>query len=404
MTTEDTGTGPDLDMVKIEEMIRSLGVVVNNTFLYGEDHGVTTQSIESCFSTISQTLDTYQKLTITKGEEGLMVGTQPVVQKNPLVASLIQRLADADISNLTLMAGLRREEFIALIGILTAKPGEIAQLGGLTKIFRQFKMEHIQTREVTYVEIDKESEEIIAKKEKEELEVTVVKQRKAVKAFLAGAAGADAEGTMEGLEGVSGDSDAMSEIIMEAADTRQKTQAETPEMGVEEKEFAEHVADCVRKAYGELMKTPGLKTQKAKKELIKTLADLEKQLFTKMQEMYEEVSDNDKSTISDAVEGLVDELKIDSLATEYIKKRSAIEANEKKILRYLKTKGLRELADTNLEAKLAEAGLTTEAWQKLLIKSGIGGAGAMDEDAAMAAVGHIAILLAGLDKKTKKAA
>jgi len=404
MTAENPENAPELDARQVDEMVRCLGVVVNNTFLYGEDHGVTAESSETCFAMLTGLLDTADELMIMRTDDELMVNNQPVEQKNPLVVSLIQRMGELEMSNLTLTRGLTREEFHTLIGILTAKHEEIQQLGGLAGILRQFNVEHVATRVVSYVAIDETAEEVIAKKDKEELEAEAAAERDAVKAFLEGADASGAGGAaMAGLEKVGPDSDAMSDIIIGVADTKQKGlgDAEGDESGGEE--FAELVAGCVRRAYGQLMKSPGLKTQKAKKELSKTLTALEKQLLSRMEEVCEGVSDGDKNTIVDAIEGLVDELKIDSLASDYMKKRSAIEANEKKILRYLKAKGLEELANTDIEAKLAEAGLTKTDWQKLLIKSGISGAGKLDEDSAMAAVGHIGILLSGLDKAAKKA-
>ena len=405
MKTETAGgdVGGQLEKQQVEELVRSLGVVVNNTFLYGEDHGVTTESMERCFPLLSGILDAAEKITLARNENDLMVNHRAVEHKNPLVDSLIQRLADIEISNITLIKGLTRNEFDTFVGILTAKPDEIAQLGGLAEVLNRFNVEHVQTRVVAYVEIDQEKEEVIAKKEKEDLEAEASAERRAVRAFLEGTQGAGDDAAMTSLRHVASDSETMSEVIVGVADDRQKAGA-APEQGeAPEEEFAELVAECVKKAYGEIVKGPGLKTQKAKKELAKTLEQLEKQLVTRMQEVCEDVSEEDRHTVADAIEGLIDELKIDSLASEYMKKRNAIEANEKKILRYLKAKGLHELAETDLETKLAEAGLSTEDWQRLLIKSGISGAGTLDEDSALAAVGHIAILMAGLDKAAGKA-
>lgn len=71
---------------------------------------------------------------------------------------------------------------------------------------------------------------------------------------------------------------------------------------------------------------------------------------------------------------MTDEMKIDSLADEYISQRKTIEKNEARILDFIKSKGIENVEDIALKNRLLEKGLSIQGWNELVLKSSSGGA------------------------------
>jgi hypothetical protein len=158
-----------------------------------------------------------------------------------------------------------------------------------------------------------------------------------------------------------------------------------------------------------LMKDPAAKTQKGKKEIEKELELLEERVFAKLRENQEagEIDQSGLDLISEAVEGMMDELKIEALAAEYMKKRKAIETSESRILRFIKAKGLDRIEDTELQGKLVGGGLTADEWKELVAKTGIASgdegmtiAGQNVDSAVL--LGHLANLLTQVENSAGK--
>jgi signal transduction histidine kinase len=96
---------------------------------------------------------------------------------------------------------------------------------------------------------------------------------------------------------------------------------------------------------------------------------------------------------------LKDELRIDALASDYAKRRKGIAQCEKKILRYLRSKGPDTEADGELRSRLEEEGLGAAEWSDLLRRSGAGRGGEMEVDS----LGHLGALLAQIETIVDKA-
>jgi hypothetical protein len=169
------------------------------------------------------------------------------------------------------------------------------------------------------------------------------------------------------------------------------------------KSFSRLVIDSLKRAYEGLLKDPSIKTQKGKKNLARTLLALEEQILKKMNDVTEGgLSDEDTKKITDAIEEMDDELKIDSLADEYTKKKNAVRSSEDRILRFMKKKGMEDIGQTELREKLAEGGISDEEWNELLLRSGVHGTQDDSLVGVGAAVGHLAALLVKMEDRFVK--
>ncbi len=393
----------------------SIGRVLNDSFLYGAGHSVTRQSFENCYNTLNQIMDRHNELEFMIGDEELVINDLHIELKNPLVRMLVSHLSKLDVPEFSVSKGMDKDKFKKFMEILQSSPEHLQQAGGFTATLASTGLDHIKVRHVRYQEVD-EDEVVVERKKLEQSgkEVKNAPGSESIVAFLKG--GEAEENVSEALKERIDDAEALTDFILESAGF-------TGSGGISIVEpLSDLVVASMRRAYQALSEGDATSTKKGRKQLRKTLRLLEKQMLERL-EKEGSVGDTEKEEISNAVEEMVDELEIETLATDYMKKRKAIEENEKRILRFIKAKG-EEIGHTELYERLEAGGLSDEEWRELVVRSGVettgagageGGAGSGAnvtvegeteggaQGAAFGAVGQLAVLLTDLQQALEKA-
>ncbi len=380
-----------------QEIIRALGLVINNSFLYGVSHGVTKGAVEKTFQVVTRYLDAKEAVSISQLDGLLMIDGADIDAKNPLLKSIQMKMAELDISSFTLTKGILKEHVEALIEVFGLKPEQLKEMGGLAGILAAAGIDKIKSKSVVYKQVA-EDEVVVSKAELDNKKAGENQSALGgMIAFLKGNYTGDQKVVHEQLMEKANDPNELADLIMHTAEV---SKSETNLEGGEN--FAELVVGCLRKTYENITSDPASKTQKCKKNLLKSLVLLEKDLLDKLREMGQ-LSDGVESKITDAVQDLSDELKIDSLAVEYMKKKQAISSHESQILKFIKSKGVANINQTELKEKLFEGGLTDEGWHELISKSGVavaaGIAGFGQGTEGFGAIGHLAMLLTKMEDK-----
>ncbi len=380
-----------------QEIIRALGLVINNSFLYGATHGVTKGSIDRTFHIVSKYLDAKETVSISQLDGMLMIDGHDIDAKNPLLKSFQAKMAELDISSFTLTRGILKEHVEALIEVFGLKPEQLKEMGGFAGILAAAGIDKIKSKSIVYKQVA-EDELVVNKAELENKGAGDGNSAMGgVIAFLNGNYSGDQKVVHEQLMEKASDPNELAELIMHTAEV---SKSETDIEGAEN--FAGLVVGCLRKTYENITSDPASKTQKCKKNLLKTLMLLEKDVLEKLKELGQ-LNEEVETTITGAVQDLSDELKIDSLAVEYMKKKQAIDTNENQILKFIKSKGMANINQTELKDKLFEGGLTDEGWQELISKSGVavaaGLAGFGQGTEGFGAIGHLAMLLTKMEDK-----
>ncbi|MDA0989629.1 MAG: hypothetical protein O3A51_02615 [Verrucomicrobia bacterium] len=165
------------------------------------------------------------------------------------------------------------------------------------------------------------------------------------------------------------DAQTLADMVMQAAQTQQED-AE----GKAKETLAGAIVNTVRKTFETLMNDPSARTQKGKKELQKQLRNLEKELLSMADKMATGEQEPVREALRETVDKIEDELQIDSLASEYMKRMKAIEKTEKRLMRYMKSKDIRTLESSELATRLRDDGLADDQIRDLLLRgSGSGG-------------------------------
>ncbi len=417
MTEEDNGNDGKINSQEAGEVVRALGGIFSNAYLYGPQHGVTTKAIQDAFAILQVVFGRGAEILVNLADDELIVNGMTLEQKNPLMRMFVTHLQDFEISSFTIGSDLDWEGFLKLVEVLNQKPEEMAASGGFAKCIGDSGIAGVATKTVVYKAVTDE-DEIVNKEKIEEVAKGLAaaggqadspeeddgkvdeKASHTILAFLKGEVAAGDEGVAKSINAAANDAEKLSELILKSAEIRR----ETAEIDGGES-LSNMVVGCLRKAYDVLSENKTAKTQKGKKNLQKMLMLVEKEILDKMRDFSADV-DFEDDVFTEAVEEMKDELKIDSLATEYMKKRSAIDSNEKKLLRFIKAKGLDKIEGTDLKDRLFEGGLDAEGWRELLVKSGVDGpggqgggpGGGLPGGGGLEAMGHLAVLLQKMEQ------
>ncbi len=392
--------------IKEDVIVRSLGLIFNNAFLYGPHHNVTKNSVTQGFEQISAFLEARDQVSVTVVEKELLIDGKQARAAGALTKTLVDRFVALEISGFVVMNGIMPEEFEKFIAIVSLGEKTLKEIGGFVESVNSANLAHIKAKKIVYQQV--EEDHVVAHKDKvgegQGAAPAPVNVGQIV-AFLKGDGDGDDAVSQKSIQGAASDPAKLAEMIVKAADVR-----EGPATSMEGGEsFTDIVVGCLRKTYKALSHDKKAKTQKGRKGVKKTLMLLEKDLLAKLRGMSDGTHGGDiEEAIAEAMGEMGDELEMDSLASDYAKKQGAMATGERKILRYMKSRSSEDIEESGLKEKLMADGLTEAGWEHLLLKSGVadegqsGGAGAVGTSGGSGvgdAIGQLAILLSRLDDK-----
>ncbi len=383
------------NMTDVQNVLKAFGQVISSSQLYGHDHKVTRAAADSAFSQLTSVLSQCDVISLTCSEGTVLADGRPVEVKNPLIAAFTKQILAIEVSGLSFKPGMPRDEFDRLLELLSTQPEKLKAKGQFAQVLADSGIQHAQARTAMY-QLVTEEEVVVNKSELQQaLSGTggsrgqqIIEQ---IIAFLKGELNTtEMEAVAGNITELATDTDKLAELIVKAAEVKKGSG------DIEEGEtLAEIVVGCLRRTFDTLMQDPSAKTQQGKKNLAKLMMLVEKNVLTKLREAGE-IDESGEKEIEEAVDEMATELQMDALAGEYMKKRKGIEAAEKKILRFLKTRGAEGELTDELKDRLEEGGLTPSDWKELVIKSGAeasqGGPGGSIQGA-----GALAALLSQLD-------
>jgi hypothetical protein len=382
------------DQAQLEEMIRAMGLVLNNASVYGQSHKVTQRAMTQAYAATKRVVETADQALLGLVEGKLVANGAEIGLRNSLCRSLYQSLSGLGIDSLLISRKVDEPQFGRLFFVLAQPPGALHEAGGIATVLASEGVTDIQLTRVSYQQVAEG--EVVTAKGEEALGELSPERLDETRRFLAGdgqeTTDEDVGETLYSLS-LADDVQQLSELILEAA---KRLQEKTPES---DESLLRLVLKCLRRAVETMTRGPASQTQKGRRELRKTLETLEAQLRQNLDEAGCLQDAESQHMLAEEFEELTDELQIDALAVSYMKKRKAIEASESRILRFIQNKGLDRIAETDLCERLTDGGLTKAGWHDLLIRSG-----AVKEDdlpagqgeAGVAAVTRLNTLVANL--------
>ena len=392
----DEAQSKQAQLSKDLDLVTSLGLVFQNTTLYGPEHRISASVTDACFASVLAFLEGMKQIELATCDNLPVVNGRPVRKSSGLTSHFVQQLQERDIGCFSITLGISREEFGALMEVLTAKPQELLALGGFTATIGALAFGNVIGTAAAYKRVEGEEQQGDgsgassgngaqgAEKPEEGTD-----ELASILSFLTGQSETPGPQTGSELMRVAANPQQLASIITQATET---THASIQFQ--DGKTLAAVAADCLRRTFAALSTTKTAKSLKGRKTLTKALSRIEKHVLEWIAKRTgEEASASDVSVLSETVTDIRDELEIETLVQDYVRKRSAADTNEKRIVRYMRTKGADALRDVGLGDRLMEEGLAVGGWQELLVKSRVYDG----RDSGLSAVDHFSVLLTTLE-------
>ncbi len=357
------------------ELADDLADILNNTihnyWLSSSDAETATAD---CYKVLRIALNKATAISFRIFDGALMINGDAIRDKSHNIEVLVDHLETVEIDNFTMTSDIDEAGFANMLEILEANKDELDQLGGFATCLEQFKIKGVETRNVVFQEVG-EDEMLIDKDDlKQDSGGNGPSQETvgSILAFLKGEVPTDDTNAVKQIQETATDAGQMADLILNAAEIRRQ---ETP---IEDGEsMVDLVVGCLRRTYESITQQKSARTKTGKKRITKNLLLLEKEVLDRMREMSMDWTDDDLQAIVDATQEMTDELKIDSLADEYISTKKINKNMEKHILDYIESVGIDNV--DILKQKLSAKGMDMSDWKELVVKSGSGagiGAGA----------------------------
>ncbi|OGV61763.1 MAG: hypothetical protein A2283_23850 [Lentisphaerae bacterium RIFOXYA12_FULL_48_11] len=396
----------EIDMVKAVKLLQEIAVIINNTLKhYWFSQRDAESDMADCYKSLNVLLAECPQITVRIVGGAPTINGNHVELKDSILDYFVVHLADVGIDNFYIVEGVTSAEFIKFCDIISASRDEIKQLGGFSAVLDKFELKKIRTKKLIVREIA-DAEVVLTKTEYERITSGEGKGDGSygeILAFLKGDLAVKDESLATKIKETASDSERMAELILQAADVRQKANLEGGET------LSDFIVGSLRRTYEEIAKDPAMKTQSGRKKAARNFIMLEEAILKRMREMKDEqVSEADLEAIASAAEDITDEIKIDAMADEYIGKVEAFQESQDKLMKFLKMEGVDSPGSSVIQKKLAERGISLPGWQEFVVKSGgkdggSGGAGSGFSNAhIIEAIGRLDTLLDNMEKEFSK--
>lgn len=393
-TQKESGPEQELAVTGAESFVETVGLILkNNQLHYWLSPRDADEAVGRCFETLRGLLTGTEPLTVHCGHDSMSVDEVPVNAGIPHVNSLIYHLNARNIHEFAIAPDVTLEQFTQFMAALEVSPDEVEEQGGFASVVGARDIENVAVRTVVYKEVA--DDEIVLSTRKFGVDKGRAETVENVLAFLKGDVGRPNQEMLDRIDDIASDSRKLVELIMKAADIR-----EQPANIEEGESLASVVVGSLRRVMQTVMDTPKAATKKGRKRIAKTLVMLEREMLDTLRAMSGEGSLDMMSSVSEAIRDIRDEVEIEDLADDYIKKRRAMEQSEERVLRYMRSKGLEGVVDGDLKQRLTGDGLDHSAYQDLVHKSGAHSGLAAQAPGVpgseFSALQHIAVLLSRL--------
>jgi signal transduction histidine kinase len=360
-----------------ETLLRGLGQVISNMGIYGPQHKATRLAVDESFAVLEKMLADRAMVTLGVAEERLLCEGHTIEPQTALLCTLVRRFNATGGGSFGLTRGMTRDEFdrlMQLIGI--SSEGAAPEGGAFAAAARGGGFAHLSVKKVSY-QVVSEDELVVNKAAVTQLAAQAVEGQAAaaaaavpdaeIIAFLQGQVVAGPSVISKEAAALVSEPAKLAELLLRSADIR----PETAQLADGES-LGNIVVGCLRRLHQKFSTAPSGKTQQGKKNLGRTLVMLEAEVVEKLRAMSgAAAADAAAAAIGKEVEGLVEGLRSEALAEDYLKKRRLSDTAEQQLVEFIAARqGQAERAALlqELEKKLAGGGLDRAGWEHLLLK------------------------------------
>lgn len=138
------------DIHHVVNFIRAMNVARRNLMAYPRGHTLVIESFEKVLSIIADFFQFTNHITFGVAKDALMLGTNILDKKNPLLQGFARILFEHGVVSLTFFRGLTAEELMDFSHIISQKRTDVHRLGGIATLLAQAKVHNITVHLIDY--------------------------------------------------------------------------------------------------------------------------------------------------------------------------------------------------------------------------------------------------------------
>lgn len=341
---------------EVVEFLRLLGQLISTATVYTFEHKMVQQALDEATAASGPLLTAREKLTLNALDGALLADGLPVTTRNSLILGLATKLENSRFANLAFFRGATREDLARLAHVLgmpsaASKPA----LLGLRNPASLIRVESSSYRRVEDNEVVLKKEDLAAQAATSDSGAPAGKRDG--EASRAGSGTPNSPPPPPEPASPKATATQLADVIMQAANA-------VPAQSAAESAAAllAAILDTLRRKGAELLDGPAVKTRQGRKNLAKLFLLLEAELQNRLRAAG--LPDTALAAVTETLNALQQDVAVDALAADYMKKRQAAKAAEGKIVRFLKRTAGHDAAAA-LQERLREEGLAADAVREL---------------------------------------
>ncbi len=348
--------------MEFEEVARALGLGLSQMTLYGPDHAVTRDALTQTYSRLDAATASLGEVVLSWPEQDLILNGKIVPQRNALVQGLVSRLRELDISALSFQPGITAGELEKVLQIIGRNVDATESYSSLEQAFQSHGISHVVIREIRYEAV--EAGQVVTDADRAGDAGDHQAEHDIAVAWLNDEPGQDDSVAAMAMSAAMSDPGRMSDIIVDSARSGEDPQS------VES--VAARILSNIRRAYDALRTGDFYQGSKGRKELARNLDALGAELVNRTGD---DVPAECGPDIANLIGGMMDSLMVESMAADVARQRRVLGENEKRIVRFLKSKEESEVDLEMLSSQMEEAGLSAMDLKRFLREGGMSGGG-----------------------------
>ena len=152
-----------LDARLLNEAVIELNISRKNVGIYPPGHVQITNSIDRAFAILQRLFDIRSEMTLGIAKDTLLIGQDYLDQKNPVYRDFALSLNQQGIAAVTFVKGLDRDELVRFHRIITTKPEDIRDAGGIGSVLSNADIPHVRVQVIDYSSLHVTEEQEISR-------------------------------------------------------------------------------------------------------------------------------------------------------------------------------------------------------------------------------------------------
>lgn len=359
----------ETELKKITELLKAIGLALNNISLYTAKHRIAYMSLEQAFHFTDNYLSLNKELNLSFLDDQLLVENTPLVTPNPLINNFKSQIKKWSVDSVTFQAGLTQEELQTFLELLIQRPDKKENVD-LSVMLTGKKINHVVLNKAVFIkatEAEAEAAKAGALKGKKGVRLgpkQIVVDEEKLSHFLIGLVKVSAKVKDSVMTKLEKEPEALAKDIMEAVRVKyDQAAAQDPDL------LAEEITGCMDRVGEILEKDAYAGKGKTREQLANLFKTLEEALMKQIE--FDETLVKKKEKVTNQAVLRLCKIKVGIITAEFDKRKKSMDSIVDLTRTLLTDEEENKRILPLLKARLTLEGMTEETFREMLERAGL---------------------------------